>query len=100
MAGNSVTVGKSPKGIVSEAAYTALAPAVAQARNNLIDPMTVWEKLTTPRKKRRNSIITDSNLASSGANKDNKSGSRHIIGGKKNSKNERTRRRREAKTIK
>jgi hypothetical protein len=38
--GNSVAIGKSPKRIISETAYTALILAVAQARNNLVDPMT------------------------------------------------------------
>jgi hypothetical protein len=37
--GNNVIVGESPKGIVSEAAYVALIPAVIQARNNFIDFM-------------------------------------------------------------
>jgi hypothetical protein len=35
--GNDITVKKSLKKIVSEAAYTALAPVLTQARNSLID---------------------------------------------------------------
>jgi hypothetical protein len=37
--GNNVTIGKSPKKIVSEAAYVALVLTVTQARNSLIDFM-------------------------------------------------------------
>jgi hypothetical protein len=44
------------------------------------------EKLTTPREEKRSSIITDSDLISSGANRDNKSGNRHFIGGEKDGK--------------
>jgi hypothetical protein len=51
------------------------------------------------REKRKSSIITDSGLASSEANRDGKNGNRHIIGGKKDGK-ERARRKREIKVKK
>jgi hypothetical protein len=86
IADNSIAVKKSPKGIVSEATYAALIPAVAQARNSLIDFITVWKKLATPRKRKRSFITIDGNLVSSGTNRDSKSGSKHIIGGEKNIK--------------
>jgi hypothetical protein len=86
VAGNNVVIRKPPKGIVSETAYTALALTVTQARNSLINPMAVWKKLATPRKKKKSFITTDNGLASSGANKGNKSGSRHVIGGEKDIK--------------
>jgi hypothetical protein len=38
---NNVAIKKPLKGIVSETAYITLAPAVAQARNSLIDPIAV-----------------------------------------------------------
>jgi hypothetical protein len=62
---------------------------VAQARSSFIDLIAVWKELATPRKKRRSSTITDDNLASSEANKSDRNGSRHIIGGKKNVKGRR-----------
>jgi hypothetical protein len=39
VAGNSMAVKEPPKGIISETAYAALASAMAQAKNNLVDFM-------------------------------------------------------------
>jgi hypothetical protein len=84
--GDSMIIRKSFKEIVSKAAYAALVLAVTQARNSFVNFMAVWGKLAIFRKKRKSSIITDGNLVSSGANKGDKSGSRHIIGGEKDIK--------------
>lgn len=81
VAGDGVAVREPPKGIVSEAAYAALAPALAQARSSLVDPMAAWGELATPRGGRRSSTTTDGGLASSGANRGGRSGSRHVVGG-------------------
>jgi hypothetical protein len=78
-----VTVRKPPKGIISEAAYVALALTIAQARNNLIDLIAAWRELATFRKGKRSFTIIDNGLASSGANRDGKSDSKHVIGEKK-----------------
>jgi hypothetical protein len=87
--GNNVTVGKSSKEIISETTYATLILVAAQARSSLIDFITVWKELATFKKKRRNFIIIDSNLASSGANKDSRSGNKYVIGGKKDGKKKR-----------
>jgi hypothetical protein len=84
--GNNVIVSETPERIVSKAAHVTLASAAAQARNSFIDLMAVWKELATPRKKRKSFTTTDSNLASSGANRGGRSGSRYIIGGKKEDK--------------
>jgi hypothetical protein len=96
--GNGMIIRKPPKGIVLKAAYTALASVLAQARNNLIDLMAVWGELTTPRKERKSFIITDSGLAGSGANRGNRSGSRHIVDGEEDGE-ECARRRREIRVM-
>jgi hypothetical protein len=88
--GNNIIIRKTPEGIVSETAYIALILTAAQARNSLIDFITVWGELATLKKKRKSSITTNSNLVNSGANKDDKNDNRHIIGGEKDSKRKRT----------
>jgi len=85
--GNNITVKKAPEGIVSETAHITLVLAAAQARSSFIDPMTVWKKLTTFKGKKKSFITTDGGLTSSKANRDDRSGSRHIIGGEKDNKN-------------
>jgi ABC-type Fe3+-hydroxamate transport system substrate-binding protein len=90
VAGNSVTIREPPKGIVSKTAYATLVLAVTQARNNFVDPITAWEELATPKKKKKSSTTTDGGLASNGANKGDKSGSRHIIGGEEDIKERKT----------
>jgi hypothetical protein len=84
--GNSMAVGKPPKGIVSEAAYAALALAVAQARSSLIDFIVVWEKLAILKKRKKSSITIDGGLASSGANRDGKNGNKYVIDGEEDGK--------------
>jgi hypothetical protein len=96
---NNIVIRKSPKGIVSETAYTALVSILAQTRNSLIDLITVWKKLATLKKRKKSFITTNNDLAGSGANKSDKSGSRHVIDGEEDGK-KRARRRREARTIK
>jgi hypothetical protein len=90
IAGNNMTVRKPLKRIVSETAYATLILAVTQARNSLVNLITAWKELTTPKKKKKNFTTTDGNLASSGANRDNKSGNRHIVDGEKDIKKKKT----------
>jgi hypothetical protein len=79
--GNDMAVREIPERIVSKTTHAALTLAAAQARNSLIDFMAVWGKLATLREGRRSFIITDSGLTSSGTNRDNRSGSKHVISG-------------------
>jgi hypothetical protein len=84
VAGNGMIVREIPEGIVSETAHITLVLAAAQARSSLVDFMAAWKKLATPRGGRKNIIITDGGLASSKANRDRRSGSRHVISEKEN----------------
>jgi hypothetical protein len=89
VADNNITVRKAPERIVSETAHAALTLAAAQARNNFIDLITAWEELATFKRGGRSFITTDDNLINSGANKGDKSDSRHVISEEKNSKKKR-----------
>jgi hypothetical protein len=90
VAGDGVAVREAPEGIVSEAAHAALAPAAAQARSSLVDPMAAWGELATPRGGRRSSTTTDGGLASSRANRGGRSDSRHVVGGEEDGEGRRT----------
>jgi hypothetical protein len=81
IAGNNMAVREVPERIVTEAAYTALALAAAQARSSFVDLMAAWEKFAIFRRRRRSFTITDGDLASSRANRGGRSGSRHVVGG-------------------
>jgi hypothetical protein len=85
-----MAVGKAVKKIVSETAHATLALTAAQARSSFVDFMAVWEEFAIFRERRKSFIITDNGLVSNGANKDSKSGSRHIIGGEEDSKKRET----------
>jgi hypothetical protein len=98
VADNGVAVRKPPKGIVSKTAYAALVLILAQARSSLVDLMAAWGELATFKRGRRSSTTTDGGLVGSGANRDGRSGNRHVVDGEEDGE-ERARRRRGARVV-